>query len=929
MKNIKSWALGALVLCSAFFCGCGNNRQENLKECEQYVYMDSLTNAHVCGFVSDADGNALANVMITSGEDTIFSSEEGVFSFERCRTVNGRCVVKFENSEYFSVIRTAEIVDGGARVDAVMMPQDTKEGVTEVARFLNSQGATIKVGKMEISIPANSLVYENDGSAFDGSVLASVYYLDPNSEDFAKEMPGGDMSGVTNDGKNVILLSYGMVEVSLKDSSDRKLQLKEGAESSLSFPIPAGFSDDQKYDEIPLWYFDEEKGTWVEEGVATKKGDSYSGKVKHFSWHNLDYPWSRATIRGRVLNQDGTPLPNVLVTISQTSAYSDSAGYYWAFVPQNTPVFVTVRPSDYANCTTCPIYQVEGLRAETTYTQDIVLPNRPFVFGRVMGKDSSSIRGIAVRINESVAVTDWYGKYAFYFDAFGPVSLGIDETKVLNGVKYEKYEFNDVSEIDKNRSYDFIIERPIRVFGWMRLSNGRNIKSPITVTALLDGKEFQVKSSSYGGYGFMVSAETQEVTTYVKADDAYGIESSRSSDTLKKGNDYLYMRNIRIPAGISVLGTIVNTCGPSKANVTMVVGKGKNRKEYTTNTKWGNFEFSMPATMKDSEVKLKINCQGKRLTKKVELESEFNRLEDIEICSGEDPDPDCIYAIVGDETIKFDTKKDLYTEMFQRAGKGTKYEEFKYKYQAWYKNPKHDETLIIEFDDGSVRTYLLSDEIRAQKYLTSLSKSKKGNVYSVKTNCELYDDTDTDDDDIYLYGSADIERKSVYDVIDTVYVSKNIYSKVDKILVGVSHDTKFQTMTLPKDVTRSLENNLRNSGFKEKSTYMDDEQRIATIYLQDNAEALVHRNKDNTSDVTFLTRDGIGNEPLFNCWKVDFRKSSLKQKGRGNIDYMWKNEADVAQLVMFGQIMGVKFSKTTDDKCGCFVGSVPAVAEKK
>ena len=223
MKNIKSWALGALVLCSAFFGGCGNNRQENLKECEQYVYMDSLSNAHVCGFVSDADGNALANVMVTSGEDTIFSSEEGVFSFERCRTVNGRCVVKFENSEYFSVIRTAEIVDGGARVDAVMMPQDTKEGVTEVARFLNSQGATIKVGKMEISIPANSLVYENDGSAFDGSVLASVYYLDPNSEDFAKEMPGGDMSGVTNDGKNVILLSYGMVEL-----PNGKMKSREG-----------------------------------------------------------------------------------------------------------------------------------------------------------------------------------------------------------------------------------------------------------------------------------------------------------------------------------------------------------------------------------------------------------------------------------------------------------------------------------------------------------------------------------------------------------------------------------------------------------------------------------------------------------------------------------------------------------------------------
>ena len=45
---------------------------------------------------------------------------------------------------------------------------------------------------------------------------------------------------------------------------------------------------------------------------------------------------------------------------------------------------------------------------------------------------------------------------------------------------------------------------------------------------------------------------------------------------------------------------------------------------------------------------------------------------------------------------------------------------------------------------------------------------------------------------------------------------------------------------------------------------------------------------------------------------------------------MWKNEADIAQLVMFGPIMGVRFTKTNaeEDKCGCSKGFVPVVASK-
>ncbi len=933
MMNIKSWIFGTIATCSIMFTGC-NNSKGDLSDCENYVFTDSVSNSHIYGFVSDVDGNALANVLVTSGNDTTVTSESGAYSFDKCRAVNSRCVIKFEENEYFSVVRTANIEEGEARVDAVLMPQDTKEGVTEITRFYNSQGATIKVGNMQITIPANSLVYENDGKPFYGSVFASAYYLNPNSENFTKEMPGGDMSGVTVDGKSVILLSYGMVEVTLKDSVNQKLQLKEGAESTLSFPIPEGFTENQKYNEIPLWYFDDEKGTWIEEGIATKNGDSYSGKIKHFSWHNLDYPNRRATICGRVTNKNGTPLPNVLVTISQTSARTDKNGNYCAYVPKNTPVFVTVKPSDYANCPNMPIYNVDGLEAETTFNQDIVLPNMPLIHGKVTDKTGKPISSINVHSNNATTLTNRHGEYTLYVNGNEPITVSVPFSTLddnQNEVSAEsKYEFADPSEIEEDKSYDFTIDRPIQLYGWIYLSNNRGSRKSFNVTVNINNKEYNVKSSSSGTYSFLISSDTKEVTAYVKANDGFGVESNKSSRKINSEFRWNYIPCITIPTGISVSGYVTNTCGPTKANVTIESGRGKNKKIFSQSTRYGYFEFYLPLSMIDSKAKVKINCQGKKITKKIDIDKKEIDLGNTEFCSGEKPEPNCIYAIIGDKTVKFDTKKDRYTEMFQKNNRTQSH-----KYQAWYKSPDFNGTLVLEIisypesrrTSNDLSIYLISDNISASKERIYAKKNKE-NIYTFKTDYELYNERGNDDDEIYLYGSADIENKSINNNIDTVYISKHLSINASRILVGKNNSTKFQTLTLPKSSTKDVEKILKKSGFVEKSTFMDDEQRVSSIYIQDNAEALIHRNKDNTSDVTILTRDGIGKEPLYNCWKVDFRNSSLKSKKGNNINYLWKNEADIAQLVMFGPMMGVKFTKTdiTEQKCGCSTGNGPTVA---
>ena len=63
----------------------------------------------------------------------------------------------------------------------------------------------------------------------------------------------------------------------------QKLNLKEGHTAEIVVQI-----DDSQLATAPntitLWHFDEEKGYWKEDGVATKVGNKYVGEVSHFSW---------------------------------------------------------------------------------------------------------------------------------------------------------------------------------------------------------------------------------------------------------------------------------------------------------------------------------------------------------------------------------------------------------------------------------------------------------------------------------------------------------------------------------------------------------------------------------------------------------------------------------------------------------------------
>ena len=105
-----------------------------------------------------------------------------------------------------------------------------------------------------------------------------------------------------------------------------------------------------------------------------------------------------------------------------------------------------------------------------------------------------------------------------------------------------------------------------------------------------------------------------------------------SNRVKSKTNKWTRLPNIYLQTGIEVKGTITNTCGPSKATITLEVGRGKNKEILTQNSKFGNFIFKLPVNT-TGDAKVKINCQGKKISKKFEI---INKVEVSKLSEGKE-----------------------------------------------------------------------------------------------------------------------------------------------------------------------------------------------------------------------------------------------------------------------------------------------------
>lgn len=389
MKKINLWLLLSLFVAAIAMTACSSSDDASGGgDGDTPTPAPVPTTAAVSGVVY-GNGSPMGGVKVTVGTASVTTGYNGLFSFDQ---VSGS-TIKFEKEGYASVIRAISGA-GNSDVEVYMVP------VTPTT-FSAGTATSFNVGytSMKVDMPAS--IVKEDGTAYTGTVTAKSAYLDPVDPFFSTQMPGNLMA-IASDQTEKALISYGMVSVELTGDNGEKLQ--PGAPATLRFPVPTGV-DPTVHPAIPLWQFNEETSLWEqEEEMATYDSgtNEYVGQVTHFSWHNLDWPEVRATLKVKVLDANGNPVAQTLVDIDgQRTAYTNAEGIATCTVPCNTPMTVSIPSKAYGNYaadeygTVDPGKEIKEtgvtLNAQETKEITLSLPKRaPIISGTVTNEGTGS-----------------------------------------------------------------------------------------------------------------------------------------------------------------------------------------------------------------------------------------------------------------------------------------------------------------------------------------------------------------------------------------------------------------------------------------------------------------------------------------------------------------------------------------------------------
>ena len=507
MKKLNFWFLASLLSGALLITSCSDKNNDSdptptpkpryqpakdAKSDGTKVNPADMTMSALSGFVYTPDSIPLQNVQVTSGTKSCLTGPDGGFVLDEVKKVGDRSIVKFSCNDYFDVIRSMPTVDG-----------DVWEVVMNLRSYYDNERVQIEYGMnsdennsvqtsqgMTVDLQANGFKYADSGEPLGpyDYVTAEILYLSPDDNDFATMMPGGDLAAIDKSENPVQLVSYGMVCVNLATNNGKRVQLADEKPATLTFPVPDRFSGSEIPDEIPLWSFDEEKGLWIEEGVAHYDRDNnvFVGEVKHFSWVNLDYPELRATLKVNLKDEAGNVIPNQAVDIDgQRTYFTDKNGVVECYVPINTDFYVTVRSRDYSNYSPEVKKDVAKITAagETT-TVDIVLPVMKHLTGKVVNSgQGNNLSSLWIEYGEGkftkAVHTDAQGQFILNapFDYTGAAKL------VLLASDASRHEFD--IELDGNdHDYTLSIETDKSTGGVITFTRTNGVAKSILISPL-------------------------------------------------------------------------------------------------------------------------------------------------------------------------------------------------------------------------------------------------------------------------------------------------------------------------------------------------------------------------------------------------------------------------------------------------------------
>ena len=370
----------------------------------------------VSGFVTDENDQPVNLAPVQVGTVTVTTDKYGYFEVKNVDVIKTAAVVTVTKTGYFKGIKTYLAEEGKSAFFRIKLIPKINAGTINAA----AGGAVTLANGLSISLPAGAVVNATTNAAYTGSVNVSAYWINPTAADLPNIMPG-DLRGINTAGNLQLLITYGMAAIELTGSSGELLQIATGKKATLSLPIPASLLSSAPAT-IPLWYFDEAKGLWKQEGAATKTGSNYVGEVSHFSFWNCDAPINYVQFNCTLVDQNTHTLPYAFVKISVVSnpanaafGFTDIAGYVAGLIPDNAQLKMEVF-SD-ASCTATPIYTQIFTTTNTNISLGTLIINNPAVILNVSGTATNCSNS---PLNQGLVVIKYGNRFHLY-----PITNGV------------------------------------------------------------------------------------------------------------------------------------------------------------------------------------------------------------------------------------------------------------------------------------------------------------------------------------------------------------------------------------------------------------------------------------------------------------------------------------------------------------------------
>lgn len=297
--------------------------------------------ASLHGRVVDPNGLPVQGAAVSSGTATATTDVNGLFSFSNISMSSRFGYVQVSKAGYFTGSRSIITGPGSANYVSIQLVPRTLTGTFPAP---SGGKVALQTGDTAAFSPA-TVVTASTGTAYTGTVYVYAQYLDPTDSTLYKYMPG-DLRGIGSNGYETGLQSFGMMDVEMQDGSGNKLQLAGGQTATLTWAIPQTLQA-LATATIPLWYFNDTTGQWIEQGTAIREGNNYVGQVGHFTFWNCDAPIGTVNFSVYLKDQHGNPVPYTYVEFQSESygtrgGYTDSTGFATGLIPKGQHLLMEV-----------------------------------------------------------------------------------------------------------------------------------------------------------------------------------------------------------------------------------------------------------------------------------------------------------------------------------------------------------------------------------------------------------------------------------------------------------------------------------------------------------------------------------------------------------------------------------------------------------